>query len=140
MNRKEEEQMAATLAKAMAMICVRNTMLESLHAGKVPVTRTGDFSDVVVVDAEGNHIPWTEVSRFDDDEMHDLMRQVVNRLYMFQLRLGEPEFQASSTAGLGQRANGTNRSKTKGSKADTTVCGSQPEATARRRRSSANPN
>ena len=94
MSRNEEEQMAATLAKAMAMICVRNTMLENLHAGKVPMTRTGDFSDVVVLDAEGNRIPWTEVSRFEDDEMRDLMRQVVNRLYTFQLRLGEPEFQA----------------------------------------------
>lgn len=33
MGRKEEEQLAATLAKAMAMICVRNSMLEDLHAG-----------------------------------------------------------------------------------------------------------
>lgn len=94
MNRTAEEQMAAVLAKAMAVICVRNTMLEDLHAGKVPVTRTGDFADVFVVDAEGNRLPWTEVSRLDDDEMRDLMRQVVNRLYTFQLRLSEPEFQA----------------------------------------------
>lgn len=101
MDRDEEEQMAAALAKAMAMICVRNTTLENLHAGKVPVTRTGDFSDVFVVDAEGNHIPWMEVSRFDDDEMRDLMRQVVNRLYTFQLRLGEPEFQAYVDRWLG---------------------------------------
>jgi hypothetical protein len=42
MGRKEEEQLAATLAKAMAMICVRNSMLEDLHAGPVPVTKTGD--------------------------------------------------------------------------------------------------
>ncbi|WP_245595000.1 hypothetical protein [Gemmobacter nectariphilus] len=58
------------------------------------MTRTGDFSDVVVLDTEGNRISWTEVSRFDDNEMRDLMRQVVNRLYTFQLRLVEPEFQA----------------------------------------------
>lgn len=94
MGRKEEEQLAATLAKAMAMICVRNSMLEDLHAGPVPVTKTGDYSDVFVIDADGNRIPWRTVSRFDDDEMRDLMRQVVNRLYTFQLRLGEPEFQA----------------------------------------------
>ena len=57
MSRKEEEQMAAMFAKAMAMICVRNTMLEGLHAGRVPVTKTGDFSDVFVVDADGQHMP-----------------------------------------------------------------------------------
>ncbi|RJL07340.1 hypothetical protein D3P06_00970 [Paracoccus aestuarii] len=93
MNRKEEARIAAQLAKAMAMICVRNSMLENLHAGRVPVTRTGDFSDVFVVDAEGNRIPWAEVSRLDDDEMRDLMRQVVNRLYTFQMRFGDPDFQ-----------------------------------------------
>lgn len=92
MSRKDEEQIAAMLAKAMAMICVRNTRLENLHAGKVPVTKTGDFTDVFVVDAEGNRIPWTEVSRLDDDEMRDLMRQVVNRLYTFQIRFADPEF------------------------------------------------
>lgn len=101
MSRTEEERMAAVLAKAMAVICVRNTMLEDLHAGKVPVTRTEDFSDVFVVDAEGNRLPWTAVSRLDDDEMRDLMRQVVNRLYTFQLRLGEPGFQAFVDRSLG---------------------------------------
>ncbi|MDT8858425.1 hypothetical protein RNZ50_26040 [Paracoccaceae bacterium Fryx2] len=55
----------------------------SIHAGKVPITRTGDWSDVTVVDADGNRIPWTEVSHINDDEMRDLMRDVVNRLYTF---------------------------------------------------------
>ncbi len=94
MNQADEEKIAAQLAKAMAMICVRNTMLEDLHAGKVPVTKRGDFSDIFVVDADGNRIPWMDVSRLDDDEMRDLMRQVVNRLYTFQIRFPEPEFQA----------------------------------------------
>ena len=101
MNRRHEEKVAAQLAKAMAMVCVRNTMLEDLHAGRVPVTKTGDFSDVFVVDAEGNRIPWTEVSRFDDDEMRDIMRQMVNRLYTFNLRIDEPEFQAMVARWLG---------------------------------------
>lgn len=37
-----EPKAAAVLAKAMALICVRNTMLEELHAGGTPITRTGD--------------------------------------------------------------------------------------------------
>lgn len=94
MRRKDEERAAAKLAKAMAMICVRNTILENIHAGRVPRTKSGDYSDVFVVDAEGNRIPWREASHIDDDEMRDLMRQVVNRLYTFHLRIEEPEFQA----------------------------------------------
>lgn len=74
------------------MICVRNTMLEDLHAGRVPITKTRDFSDVHVVDGTGRRIPWTELSRLDDEEMRRLMRQVVNRLYTFLLRIDEPEF------------------------------------------------
>ena len=34
----------------MAMMFIRNTMLEDIHAGLTPVTRTGDYSDVVVID------------------------------------------------------------------------------------------
>ncbi|MEF9601666.1 hypothetical protein O4J55_04715 [Paracoccus sp. PXZ] len=92
MKRKNEEKAAASLARGMAMICVRNTMLEDLHAGQVPITKTGDFSDVHVVDGAGRRIPWTELSRLDDGEMRDLMRQVVDRLYTFLLRIDEPAF------------------------------------------------
>lgn len=94
MIRNNEEQMAATLAKAMAILCVRNTKLEDLHAGLVPVTKTGDYSDVFVVGADGTRIPWHQVSRFDDDEIRELMRQVVDRLYTFQLCFEEPGIQA----------------------------------------------
>ena len=94
MNEKAEQRIAAQLAKAMAMLCVRNSRLEDLHAGIVPVTKTGDWSDVTVVDADGNRIPWCDVSRIDDDEMRTLMRDVVNRLYTFQLRAEDPALQA----------------------------------------------
>lgn len=94
MNENDEKRIAANLAKAMAMICVRNSKLEDLHAGPVPVTRTGDYSDVMVLDAGGNRIPWTDVSRIDDDEMRDLMRQIVNRIYTFYLKSDEPGLHA----------------------------------------------
>lgn len=101
MVRNDEEEVAATLAKAMAILCVRNTKLEDLHAGLVPVTRTGDYSDVFVVGADGARIPWDKVSRFNDDEMRDLMRQVVNLLYTFQLCFEEPGFQEVMKLWLG---------------------------------------
>ena len=85
----------------MATICDRNSMLEDLHAGPVPVTKTGDYSDVFVIDADGNRIPWGSVSRLDDDEMRDLMRQVVKRLYAFQTCFAEPQFQAGIDKWLG---------------------------------------
>ena len=93
MYKSNEKHLAANLAKIMAMMCVRNTKLEGTHAGVVPVSKTGDFSDVVVIDADGRKIPWAEVSHFDDDAMRDLMRQVVDRLYTFQLKADDPYFQ-----------------------------------------------
>lgn len=94
MNEEAEKRIAAKLAKAMAILCVRNSRLEDLHAGTVPVTKTGDWSVVLVLDADGNRIPWRDVSRIDDDEMLALMREVVNRLYTFQLHAGNPAMQA----------------------------------------------
>ena len=69
MNKEAEKRISAKLAKTMAMLCVRNTHLETIQAGKTPVTTTGDRSDVTVVDTDGNRIPWIEVSHISDDEM-----------------------------------------------------------------------
>jgi hypothetical protein len=57
MSPDDEQRIAAQLARLMAVICVRNTRLEDLHAGRVPVSRTGDGSDIVVEDGDGNRIP-----------------------------------------------------------------------------------
>ena len=94
MTPDDEQRIAAQLARLMAVICVRNSRLEDLHAGRVPVSRTGDGSDIFVQDAEGNRIPWSEVSRIDDDEMRALMREIVDRLYTFHLRIDDPLFRA----------------------------------------------
>ena len=50
MNEHDEKHIAVKLAKTIAMLCVHNTHLETIHAGRTPVTRTGDLSDVTVVD------------------------------------------------------------------------------------------
>lgn len=101
MDPDDEKRIAAKLAKIMAMLCVRNTQLETLHAGLTAITRTGDYSDVVVLDADGRRIPWTEVSRFDEDEMRALMRDIVNRLYTFHLHADEPKLQATIERWMG---------------------------------------
>jgi hypothetical protein len=94
MTPDDEHRIAAQLARLMAVICVRNSRLEDLHAGRAPVSRTGDGSDIIVQDGEGNRIPWPEVSRIDDEEMRALMRETVDRLYTFHLRIDDPQFRA----------------------------------------------
>ena len=78
MTQNDEQRTVANLVKIMAMLCVRNSRLEDLHAGQVPVTHIGDYSDVFVVDADGRRIPWPDVSRFNDAEMRTLMRSIVS--------------------------------------------------------------
>ena len=93
MDAKERRKVPA-FVRILALMCVRQSKLETLHRGLTPVTRTGDYSDVVVIDAEGQRIPWPEVSRFDQNEMRDLMREVVNKLYTFFVKAEDPDFRA----------------------------------------------
>ena len=92
MHKKAEQPIAAQTAKTLAVMCVRNTHLEDLHAGISPVSKTGDYSDVKVIDGEGRQIPWTELSRISDDEMRQLMKQVVNRLYTWFVKTEDLAF------------------------------------------------
>ena len=92
MKEADEERIAARLAKLMAILCVRNTGIEDLHAGTIPVTHTGDFSDVFVTDADGRRMACGDVSHMDDDAMRDLMRQIVYRLYTFHMNRDDPQF------------------------------------------------
>ncbi len=77
-----DEQLRKRLAKFMAQQCFRNTELENLHAGTVPSSKTGDYSDVKVVSPYGE-IPWPELSRLNDEEMKTLMIEVINKTYTF---------------------------------------------------------
>ena len=97
---EDEQALIASISKSMAMICVRNTMLEDLHAGIEPTSRTGDFTDVMVIDANGREMAWPEVSRIGEQEMGRMMRQVVYRLYTFQARADDLHFLAMMDRGL----------------------------------------
>ena len=70
------------LAKYLVLQCFRNSRLEDLHAGISPSSAGGDYSDVHVTSPYGS-IPWAKASRFNDDEMKDLMVDVFNRTYRF---------------------------------------------------------
>ncbi|GEM_PF-502163 len=75
-----EAEWAAAFALMLAETGVRNSALEELHMGVSPETAVGDYSDVKVVTPYGE-IPWSQLSRIDDEEMKGLMIQVVDRLY-----------------------------------------------------------
>jgi len=75
-----DNQMMKKLSKVLVLNCVRNTFLEDLHAGIVPSSKAGDYSDVKVVSPYGE-IPWNRLSRLSDDEMKDLMKEIVNKVY-----------------------------------------------------------
>ena len=92
-NDPDLQEAMEKMAKAFAVLAVRNTFLEDLHAGIVPHSETGDGSDIMVTDAIGQKISWTEVSRFNDEEMKVLMKQVVDRLYTCLLHMFDPAMQ-----------------------------------------------
>ena len=83
---------ATSAAKLMALMCVEQSKLEKFRQGLCPVTRTGDYSDVVVVDGDGRIIPWQRVARFDADEIRETMRDIVDKLYTCFLNIESPEF------------------------------------------------
>ncbi|MBS0264484.1 MAG: hypothetical protein JSS02_21295 [Planctomycetes bacterium] len=86
-----EEELAKRLAIRLALLCVRHTCIEDIHAG-VPVdTIAGDYSDVKVV-TPSKEIPWNELQRISEAEMRDFMKEVVNKIYTVLLRLDDIEF------------------------------------------------
>lgn len=93
MDLKIEKKMAGKFSKTLTAMCVRHTELEDIHAGITPVTKTGDYSDVKIIDADGNEIPWNEASRISNPEMKTLMKRIVNRLYTYFMQAEDPRFQ-----------------------------------------------
>ncbi len=75
----------------MGLLCVADSKLGEFGEGQRPVTRTGDYSDVVVVDADGRIIPWQRVPRLDAAEMDRTMREIVDRLFTFARNIEEAE-------------------------------------------------
>ena len=81
-----DKKSQSEFAKILTAACVRRGYLEKLHAGITPTTKTGDYSDVKVIDAEGREIPWNQVSRINQDEMKTLITGVVNHIHTFLSR------------------------------------------------------
>ena len=72
---------ATSTANLMALMCVADSRLREFWEGRSPVTRTGDYSDVMAVDTDGRLIPWQSMAHLDADEMGATMREIAERLY-----------------------------------------------------------
>ena len=59
-SRKMNEVIAKRLALNMALMCVRNTCIEDVHAGVEPSSKAGDFSDAKLV--YPNSIHWRKTA------------------------------------------------------------------------------
>jgi hypothetical protein len=87
------QPMADKLAKMLACHGGRYSALAVLHAGTLPSSQTGDYTDVKVLSPYGE-IAWNRVGRISDEAMQPLMEESVDRLYTFLVLLldrGEPE-------------------------------------------------
>ncbi len=85
------------LARFIALHGVRNTELENLHAGITPSSKTGDYSDVVVLTPYGE-IPWNKLSRISDREMRILMLDIEVKIKHVLKTIPILEKQAGSAA------------------------------------------
>ncbi len=86
-------------ALTMAVNCVRNTVIEDYHAGIVPQSKTGDYSDVKVVTPYGE-IAWNELSRISDSEMKVFNKEVADKLYTYLEFLLNPKYEDKQQAFL----------------------------------------
>lgn len=71
------------MARLVTDGCVRHSLIEELHGGKSPITKTGDFSDVKVI-YPGGEIAWSELSKISDYEMRQLMLEIegnINKIF-----------------------------------------------------------
>ena len=76
---------AATTTKIIGLKCVADSRLGELTDGQAPVTRTGDYFDIVVANAR---IPsWPRVARFDSGEMGQAIPEIVDKLDTHHMNL-----------------------------------------------------
>lgn len=83
----QEKIIAQKMAKALAFLCLNDHFKEPLHNGKIPVTKNGDFSDVFIIDADGEHMIWHQTCRISYDERESMIAEVANGIYDFLINV-----------------------------------------------------
>lgn len=83
----DERLVARRMAKALAFLCLNEHFKQPLHNGKKPLSKTGDYTDVFITDAEGHRIIWCQACRVSAVEKTMMMEDVVSGIYDFLLNM-----------------------------------------------------
>lgn len=82
-----EQLIAKKMAKALAFLCLNEHLQTPLHNGEQPVSKTGDYSDVFITDAEGRQIVWCQACRVSCKERERVFDDVAKGIYDFLLNI-----------------------------------------------------
>lgn len=82
-----ERLVAKKMAKALAFLCLNEHFKLPLHNGDNPVSKTGDYTDVFITDAEGNQMIWCQTCRVSYHEREMMVEDVANGIYDFLLNI-----------------------------------------------------
>ncbi len=83
----DERLVAKKMAKALAFLCLNEHFKLPLHNGKNPVSKTGDYTDVFVTDAEGKQTTWCQTCRVSFHERDLIVQDVTKGIYDFLINV-----------------------------------------------------
>lgn len=83
----DERIVAKKMAKALAFLCLTEHFKLPLHNGSFPVSKTGDYTDVFVTDAEGHRTIWCQTCRVSYHEREMMIEDVADGIYDFLLNI-----------------------------------------------------
>lgn len=83
----DERLVAKRMAKALAFLCLNDHFKLPLHNGSSPVSKTGDYSDVFITDAEGHQTIWCQTCRVSYQEREKMIKDVADGIYDFLLNI-----------------------------------------------------
>ena len=96
----------ASISKLKGLMRVANSKLAKFTEGQLPVTRTGDYSDIVFARTDGRIIPGRRVARLDATEIFRLIREIVHRLHIFLWNMEGPDWRRYGIIGKMRPRNG----------------------------------
>lgn len=88
----DERLVAERMAKALAFLCLNEHFKQPLHNGKQPLSKTGDYTDVFITDADGRRIIWCQACRVSAVEKTMIIEDVVSGIYDFLLNMESDAF------------------------------------------------
>ncbi len=83
----DERLIAKKMAKALTFLCLNEHFKQPLHNGSVPVSKTGDYTDVFIVDAEGKQTVWSQTCRVAYHEREQMVENVTKGIYDFLINV-----------------------------------------------------